>query len=50
MSVHFFVFEMRALIVYGFLLAGASVVAALYPMRIVAALPISATLRREVVG
>lgn len=49
-SVHFFVFEMRALVVYGWLVAGASVGAALYPMRIVAVLPISATLRREVVG
>jgi putative ABC transport system permease protein len=49
-DVHFFVFETRALVVYGWLLAAASVGAALYPMRIVAVLPIAATLRREVVG
>jgi putative ABC transport system permease protein len=49
-GVHFFVFEMRALIAYIGLLAAASVGAALYPMRIVARLPIAATLRREVVG
>ena len=35
-DVHFFVFEARALLVYGWLLAAASVGAALYPMRIVA--------------
>jgi putative ABC transport system permease protein len=49
-SVHFFVFEPRALVAYAWLLAAASVGAALYPMRIVARLPIAATLRREVVG
>jgi putative ABC transport system permease protein len=49
-DVHFFVFEPRALLLYGWLLAAASVGAALYPMRIVAVLPIAATLRREVVG
>jgi putative ABC transport system permease protein len=49
-DVHFFVFEARALLVYGWLLVAASVGAALYPMRIVAALPIAATLRREVIG
>jgi putative ABC transport system permease protein len=49
-NVHFFVFETRALAAYGWLLAAASIAAAAYPMRIVAALPIAATLRREVVG
>jgi ABC-type lipoprotein release transport system permease subunit len=49
-NVHFFVFEPRALIAYAWLLGAASVGAALYPMRIVATLPIAATLRREVVG
>jgi putative ABC transport system permease protein len=49
-DVHFFVFEVRALVTYVWLLAAASVAAALYPMRIVAQLPIAATLRREVVG
>jgi ABC-type antimicrobial peptide transport system permease subunit len=49
-DVHFFVFESRALVSYAWLLGAASVGAALYPMRIVATLPIAATLRREVVG
>jgi hypothetical protein len=49
-DVHFFVFESRALVSYAWLLGGASIGAALYPMRIVATLPIAATLRREVVG
>jgi putative ABC transport system permease protein len=49
-DLHFFVFEARALVVYGTLLAVASVAAALYPMRIVAVLPIAGTLRREVVS
>jgi putative ABC transport system permease protein len=47
---HFFVFEPRALIVYGALLAVASIAAAAYPIRIVTTLPIAATLRREVVS
>jgi putative ABC transport system permease protein len=49
-DVHFFVFEARALVSYAWLLAAAAVAAALYPMHIVAQLPIAATLRREVVG
>jgi ABC-type lipoprotein release transport system permease subunit len=49
-DVHFFVFEGRALVSYAWLLGASSVGAALYPMRIVATLPIAATLRREVVG
>ncbi|OFV90856.1 MAG: hypothetical protein A3G76_05075 [Acidobacteria bacterium RIFCSPLOWO2_12_FULL_65_11] len=49
-DVHFFVFEGRTLVAYTWLLGAASVGAALYPMRIVATLPIAATLRREVVG
>jgi putative ABC transport system permease protein len=49
-DVHFFVFESRALVSYAWLLGAASIGAALYPMRIVATLPIAATLRREVVG
>lgn len=47
---HFFVFEPRALALYAALLAVAALAAALYPMRIVARLPIAATLRREVVS
>ena len=49
-AMHFFVFEPRALAVYALLLAAASLGAAVYPMRIVATLPIAATLRREVVS
>ena len=49
-QLHFFVFEGRALAAYAWLLGAASVAAAVYPMRIVATLPIAPTLRREVVG
>jgi putative ABC transport system permease protein len=49
-AMHFFVFEPRALAAYLLLLAVASLAAAVYPMRIVATLPIAATLRREVVS
>jgi putative ABC transport system permease protein len=49
-GLHFFVFEPRALAIYAALLAAASVAAAGYPVRIVSAVPIAATLRREVVS
>lgn len=49
-DVHFFVFEPRVLAWYSALLVASAVGAALYPIRIVARLPIAATLRREVVG
>jgi len=49
-DVHFFVFENRALAVHGLLLAGTAVAAALYPVFLVARLPIAATLRNEIVG
>jgi len=49
-SVSFFVFEPRTLVTYAWLLAAAALGAAIYPMRIVGALPIAATLRREVVS
>ncbi|MGE0393117.1 MAG: ABC transporter permease [Vicinamibacterales bacterium] len=49
-SLHFFVFQPRALVVHGVLFALTAVAAALYPMRLVAVLPIAATLRREVVS
>ena len=49
-TMHFFVFEPRALVAYVVLLGAASLGAAVYPMRIVATLPIAATLRREVVS
>jgi putative ABC transport system permease protein len=49
-DLHFFVFEWRALFLHAGLLAVAAMAAAAYPMRIVATLPIAATLRREVVS
>ena len=49
-DLHFFVFEPRALVLHAALLAVAAVAAAAYPIRIVATLPIAATLRREVVS
>jgi putative ABC transport system permease protein len=49
-ELHFFVFEPRALVLHAGLLACAALAAAAYPMRIVATLPIAATLRREVVS
>jgi putative ABC transport system permease protein len=50
MNLHFFVFEPRALMLHVALLAITTAVAAIYPMRMVARLPIAATLRNEVVG
>jgi putative ABC transport system permease protein len=49
-DVHFFVYQPSALEMHLLLLAATSVVAALYPIRVVATLPIAATLRDEVVG
>jgi putative ABC transport system permease protein len=49
-QLHFFVFEPDALALHLLLLAATAVIAALYPMRIVARLPIAATLRNEVTG
>jgi putative ABC transport system permease protein len=49
-ALHFFVFEPEALIIHVSLLALTAVLAALYPMRIVASLPIAATLRNEVIS
>jgi hypothetical protein len=49
-DLHFFVFESRALAVHLTLLAATALLAALYPMRIVARLPIATTLRKEVVS
>ncbi|MBM3818722.1 MAG: ABC transporter permease [Acidimicrobiia bacterium] len=47
---HFFVFQPEALAVHATLLVVTAVAAALYPMRIVARLPIAATLRDEVIS
>jgi hypothetical protein len=49
-DVHFFVYRDEALVVHVVLLAATAFVAALYPMKIVASLPIAGTLRDEVVG
>ena len=49
-NLHFFVFEPRVLVVHVALLAVTAAVAALYPMWMVARLPIAATLREEVVS
>jgi ABC-type lipoprotein release transport system permease subunit len=49
-DLRFFVFEPRALLLHAGLLALAALAAAAYPMRIVATLPIAATLRREAVS
>jgi ABC-type lipoprotein release transport system permease subunit len=49
-NLRFFVFEPRALFVYVALLAVTMAVAAVYPMWTVARLPISSTLRAEVIG
>jgi putative ABC transport system permease protein len=44
---HFFVFTPRAVFLHGALMSAGAVAAALYPMRLVASLPVAATLRRE---
>ena len=49
-GVRFFVFEPRALAWHTILLAATALGAALYPMQIVARLPIAATLRRETIS
>ena len=49
-ALHFFVFEPRALVWHGSLLAVTAALAAVYPMWLVARLPIAATLRNEVVS
>ena len=49
-ALHFFVFQERTLVIHLTLLAATAVIAALYPVRIVARLPIAATLRDEVIG
>jgi len=44
---HFFVFTPRAVILHAALMAAGAALAAAYPMRLVAVLPVAATLRRE---
>ncbi len=47
-NLHFFVFQPQALWIHAALLAATALLAALYPMRLVARLPIAATLREDV--
>jgi putative ABC transport system permease protein len=49
-ELHFFVFQPSALVVHASLLAATAVLAAVYPMQLVARLPIATTLRNEVIG
>jgi ABC-type lipoprotein release transport system permease subunit len=49
-TLHFFVFEINAVVLHVALLAAAAVIAAGYPIWLTARLPIASTLRREVVG
>jgi ABC-type lipoprotein release transport system permease subunit len=49
-QMHFFVFEPQALLLHVALLGATAILAASYPMRIVARLPIAATLRNEVIS
>ena len=49
-ALHFFVFEPQALAWHAGLLTATAILAALYPMQLVARLPIAATLRSEVVS
>lgn len=49
-DIHFFVYQHRALAMHAALFAATSLLAAAYPMWIVARLPIAATLRNEVVS
>lgn len=49
-ELHFFVFEPRALVIHLALMVTTAILAALYPMRLVARLPIATTLRDEVVS
>jgi putative ABC transport system permease protein len=49
-DLHFFVFQPQALVTHVILLVVTAIAAALYPMQIVARLPIASTLRDEVIG
>jgi putative ABC transport system permease protein len=49
-DLHFFVFEPRALAVHAGILVATAVLAAAYPARLVARLPIAATLRNETIS
>jgi len=49
-DLHFFVFQPRVALLYAALLAATGLLAAVYPVYLIARLPIAATLRREVVS
>lgn len=49
-DLHFFVFQPESLIIHGALLSATAILASLYPMQLVARLPIATTLRNEVIG
>jgi len=49
-DLHFFVFQPETLWIHGALMVATAFMAAIYPMFIVARLPIATTLRNEVVG
>lgn len=49
-AIHFFVFQPRAVGIHALLFVVTALLAAAYPMRMVARLPIAATLRKEVVS
>jgi ABC-type lipoprotein release transport system permease subunit len=49
-DLHFFVFEPRALAVHAGILVATAALAAAYPARLVARLPIAATLRNETIS
>jgi ABC-type lipoprotein release transport system permease subunit len=49
-QMYFFVLEPATLALHGALLAATALAAALYPMQVVARLPIAATLRNEVLS
>ncbi len=49
-QLHFFVYEPRAVVLHGVLLVATAVAAAAYPIWLATTLPISATLRRELVS
>jgi putative ABC transport system permease protein len=49
-SLHFFVFEPQTAAIHVVLLIATTALAAIYPLQIVARLPIAGTLRNEVVG
>jgi putative ABC transport system permease protein len=49
-QLHFFVFQPEALAVHAGLLCVTALLAAAYPMQLVARLPIATTLRNEVIG